>query len=147
MQASPSGALASNTKRPLAISGVAAVLVFFGSIIALAGLLAFVLPFSTRVDFHPFYHAISISLSHWEVGILLLAIGGWWLWTGRALWNLRPIALASAWSISALLFVRGLLILAPPIDADDVKLVAYLIAPAIVGMALLWRSSPAFRPK
>ncbi len=135
--------LTDHEKRPLAICAISALLVLLGSFISLLGVVTLGLHIKTQVQFNPFHNTISILLNHWEIAAFLISFGLWWFWTGLGLWKLRPAPVRSAWVISGLVLVRGLLALLPPIEAGDLTVAAWLAVPAAVVMILLRRSSKA----
>lgn len=133
------------TKRPLSTSILALPLLLAGFLLFAGGLLLLFVRIETEFVFNPFHHVISIRINRWELGILCAALAAWFTFTGRGLWRLRRAALISAWGIAGLMFVRGLLALAPPIEAGDVKAASWLMGVGFVAMIVLRCAGPAFK--
>ncbi len=138
-------AFASRRGRPLSAALLAIILLLTGSTLLLAGIAALFVRIETQFVFNPFHHVLSIRLNHWELGILAITLALWFAFTGHGLWRMRRPALISAWAISALILLRGLLVFAPPVDRDDLKAALWLVGIAAVLMVLLQQTAHGFQ--
>jgi hypothetical protein len=94
----------------MAVGFLAAGLVLIG-----AGGFALLVGIRVHMVFDPSHRVMSVFLTRLELGAMLLIVGVWVGWTGHLLWHLKRSGYRMGTGILAVVFLRGLLALLPPL--------------------------------
>ena len=118
-----------------------------GTVLIAAGGIAFWAHISVQIVFDPFHRVMSVFLTTLELGAMLLIVGVWVGWTGHLLWTRKRAGYRSGTGILAVVFLRGLLALLPPIENSQLIFGSALVVLSLAGTVLLWYARPALQTR
>jgi len=118
-----------------------------GSVFLGAGMVALWAHISVQIMFDPFHRVMSVFLTTFELGGMLLIVGTWLLWTGHLLLHRKRSGYRSGTGILAVVFLRGALSLLPPLQKDELMFGIAFMLLGVMGVVLLSYARPALNGK